>query len=193
MPSIAANPQPATYGSQVTLAGRFPPGSETSAVRFVECPPYHCLGTDPTPIPGPVTRAVIDSVDGRWTYRTNLRANTSFKVYSDTAVTGIQVRIAPRLKLRLVGSTTFEITVSVAAPLGGNRARVERQSKGRWVKVRDVSLENRASRGETAISGAAFELDVRRGTRIRVLLRDPVVRTNVFGCYALGISNTVRI
>jgi Tol biopolymer transport system component len=192
VPTIAASPKPAAYGSPVTLTGRFPPGSETSAVRIVEFPPYHCLGTDPTPIPGSVTRAVIESVDGRWKYRTNLRANTSFNVYSDTAVTGIQVRIAPRLKLRRVGSRTLDVTVSAAAPLGGNRARVERQSKGRWIKVRDVSLKDRSSRGETAISGAAFELGLRPGTR-RVLLRDPVVRANVFGCYALGISNTVRI
>jgi dipeptidyl aminopeptidase/acylaminoacyl peptidase len=185
--TVSVTPSVVEYGGTVTLRGWFPPGSATARVRLVEFQGPPCT---PTAVPAPIT-LILESVNGNWSYRFKPCSNDAFNIYSDTALTGARVRVAPRVRLASLGRGRFDFTATAAARLGDNVAFVELRSHGHWVRIRRFRLTDRSIGTSSFTAGREFVLHLAHRSRIRVFMPYPILNGNVYGAYAPVTSNAV--
>jgi plastocyanin len=182
--SVIAKPVLVVYGGQTALTGRL---STQRAGENVDVLAQPCGASSAT------KAATVETTTGgaySATVKPLLRTaySTKSKAVTSSVVT---VRVRPRLRLTRLAAHRYSLRVLAARSFAGKYATFHRYNSSlrRWVVVKRVLLRaNTTGVAPTVVTVASFRSSIRGGLRIRVTLP----QAQVGGCYAPGLSNTIR-
>jgi plastocyanin len=119
-------------------------------------------------------------------------ANTSYTAkHQNTSSSAVAVSVRPRLALAKVAAHRFSLKVTAGASFAGKYASFQRYNATlrRWVAVKPIVLKaSTAGVAPAVLSTASFRSAVKAGLRVRATLG----QAQVGGCYAPGLSNTIK-
>lgn len=181
--SITVRPTIVFYGRAATLSGTISSGAANERLTVFA----QACGAQFTKLAD-----VTTTTGGAWTLVVKPTINTTYRVqFKNVTSANVTVKVRPRMNLGKIAPKTFRVRVSAAATFAGKVATLQRYNATtrRWVKVRLVTLRaTTLGIAPTVVSQATFRSAVRARTRLRLILP----QTQVGGCYAPGISNTIR-
>jgi len=118
--------------------------------------------------------------------------NTTYTAkHQNTSSPAVAVRVRPVVRLVKVAAHRFSIRVSAAQSFAGKYAGFQRYNGTlhRWVAVKAVALKaSTAGAATTVLSVVSFRTTLKAGFQVRAALP----QAQVGGCYAAGLSNTIK-
>lgn len=181
--SLAAAPKSVVYGSKSTLSGKLSSGQSGQSVQVGA---QACGETKST-----LVATVTTTTGGAFSYQAQPSTKTTYTLSNKGLSAGIDLGVAPKLKLSKVSRHHYKLQVSAAQSFAGRVATFQRYlpKLKRWVKVKRVSLKTSApGASPTVITSANFRSSIRSRLHVRVTLGPKQVGT----CYLAGRSNTIR-
>jgi plastocyanin len=117
--------------------------------------------------------------------------NTTYTAkHQNTSSPAVAVRVRPAVRLVKVAAHRFSIRVSAAQSFAGKYAGFQRYNGTlhRWVAVKAVALKAGTAGSPTILSAVTFRTTLKAGFQVRAALP----QAQVGGCYAAGLSNTIK-
>jgi len=182
--TLSAKPVLLTYGASAVLAGTL---STQKAGENVDVLAQQCGSPSATK-----SSTVQTIAAGAYSATVKPLRNTAYSTKSKAvASSAITVRVRPSMRLARVGAGRYSLRVLGGSTFAGKYAGFQRYNGTlrRWVPVRTVLLKASSTGvAPTVVSVASFRSSVRAGLRVRATLG----QAQVGGCYAPGVSNTIR-
>lgn len=174
-------------GQRVVLTGRVTPAQAGVPIevwrKTVREPAFVLLGTTTTISDGSFSARPGVGIKTAYQVRVPAAPDTTGGIVSSNVVT---VNVRPIVDFRQSGGQPGEMSVYVGGPLGGKYVLIQiRNSLGRWVTLRRVTL-----RGTIARASAGFSLSLPRGASF---LRAHLPASQAAPYYVAGTSKTLVV
>ena len=150
------------FGASVTVSGRVP---RTSAGKTVEILSQACGFTTPV-----VIAKVKTHSGGTFAFTLQPARNTRFGARAANAVSAMKaLRVRPKIELRRVSGTSFEINVAAGAGVFFTKAAtIEIFSQGHWKALASGALKQASEAGAlVALSSAKISATAPAGAKLR--------------------------
>jgi hypothetical protein len=181
-PPIAASPLIVAWTATSQLSGVFAGAVHDDLVEIQE---RRCGSTQFTRV-----MDVPTGPDGSWHVFVSPPISTTYRARFRGDTTGaVTVQVRPSLTIRELARGRFLVTALALKQFWRSKAVFERFSRGRWVGVKTVGLnESGQTTGTSAVTQGRFRSRLPRNTLVRVRL--PTSQTRP--CYQAGVSNMLR-
>ena len=181
--TLAGQPVLLTYGAKVALSGAL---STQKTGENIDVLGQQCGSTAASKV-----ATVQTTTAGAYASAAQPLANTSYTAkHQNTASPPVSVRVRPRVALAKVAAHRFSLKVTSSENLAGKYASFQRYNGTlkRWVAVKAVALKAGTAAAPAMLAVASFRSSVAAGLRVRATL----TQAQVGGCYAAGLSNTIK-
>jgi plastocyanin len=181
--TLAAKPVLLIYGGKVALSGAL---STQKTGENIDVLGQQCGSNAASKL-----ATVATTTGGAWTSSAQPLANTAYTAkHQNTSSPAVSVKVRPRLALAKVAAHRFSVKVTAGESFAGKYASFQRYNGTlrRWVALKAVPLKAGTAAAPVMLSSAAFRSTVKAGLRVRMTLG----QAQVGGCYAPGVSNTIK-
>ena len=181
-PPISANPLIVAWTAPALLTGVFAGAVHDDLVELQE---RRCGSTQFSRI-----MDIPTGPDGSWHVYLSPPISTTYRARFRGDVTeAVTVQVRPSLTIRELTRGRFLVTALALKQFWRSKAVFERLSRGRWVPVKTVGLdESGRTTGTSSVTQGRFRSRLPRNTLVRVRL--PTSQTRP--CYQAGVSNMLR-